>query len=73
MKREEAISLINAKYPNHDIDKVTETERYFIVGIIPKSNRKSGGIKLISCEDGLKAVVKETKQIFTYNPIRDGK
>lgn len=72
MTREEAIALITAKYPNHYIDKVTETKRYFIVCIIPKNVRRPKGIKVVSCDDGLKAVVKETKQIFTYNPIRDG-
>ena len=72
MKREEAVSLIMTKYPDHDIDKVTETERYFLISLLPKGNHRPDGIKLISCDDGLKAVVKETKQILTYNPIRDG-
>lgn len=72
MTKQEAIDLIAAKYPEFDVDKVTETKRYFIISIISKSLSARQGLRLISCDDGLKAVHKQTKQIFTYNPIRHG-
>lgn len=72
MKREEAMELIMKKYPNHEIDKVTETKNYFLVAISPKSVRKIDGIKPMICDDGLKAVTKTDGTIFTYNPIRHG-
>ena len=73
MKKEDAIKLIHDTYPNHEIDKVTETEKYFLVAISPKIEGNSGPIKLVPCNDGLKAVVKADGKIFTYNPIRDGR
>lgn len=73
MKKEEAMKLILEQYPNHEIDKVTETEKYFLIAISPKNAHKSGLIKPVICNDGLKAVVKADGKIFTYNPIRDGK
>ena len=73
MKQEDAIKLITEAYPNHVIDKVTETEHYFLIAISPKGSRKTGLIKITPCNDGLKAVVKASGKIFTYNPIRDGK
>lgn len=69
MKKEEAIALIMSKYPNHDIEKVTETNKYFLVSIFPKIENASARIRPVLINDGLKAVDKETKEIFTYNPI----
>lgn len=68
MKQDEAIKLIMSKYPNHDIGQITETDDYFVVNILPKNN----DIELPLCDDSLKAVNKETKSIFTYNPIKHG-
>lgn len=72
MKKEEAIQLILDKYPNHEIDKVTETKNYFLIAISPKSVKNETIIKPVSCDDGLKAVTKANGKIFTYNPIRHG-
>ena len=71
MKKGEAVVLIMAKYPNHIIDKVTETEKHFLVSIYHKKYKNSEGIRPKIVDDGLKAVDKKTKEIFTYNPIRD--
>lgn len=68
MKQEEAIKLVMSKYPNHDIGQVTETDEYFVINILPKSNDQDIPI----CDNSLKAVNKETKSIFTYNPIIHG-
>ena len=72
MKQNEAEQLILKKYPNHEIDKVTETKNYFLIAISPKNARRVNGIKVDSCDDGLKAVTKADGKIFTYNPIRHG-
>lgn len=71
MKKGEAVVLIMAKYPNHIIEKITETEKYFLVSIYHKKYKTQGLIRPMICDDGLKAVNKKTKEIFTYNPIRD--
>lgn len=68
MKQEEAIKLVMSKYPNHDIGQVTETNEYFVINILPKNS----GADIPICDDGLKAVNKATKSIFTYNPIIHG-
>lgn len=68
MKQEEAIKLVISKYPNHDIGQVTETDDYFVINIVPKNNDADIPI----CDNSLKAVNKETKSIFTYNPIIHG-
>lgn len=70
MNKEESIKLIMSKFPDRDIDKITETGKYFLVSIMSKQKNQNGLIKTMSIDDGLKAVDKETKQIFTYNPIR---
>ena len=70
MNKEEAISLVISKYPNRDIDKVTETDEYFLVSIMPKENTANVIIRPVSYDDGLLAVDKNTKEVFTYNPIR---
>ena len=70
MNKEEAIRLIQSAYPDKDIGKVTETERYFLVSVLPKSSNRNGVVRLTPLDDGLKAVVKDTKKVFTYNPIR---
>ena len=78
MQQEEAIKLVKSKYPNHNIGQVTETDEYFVINILPKSNNTNtsgdeyDAIELLTCDDGLKAVNKETKSIFTYNPIKHG-
>lgn len=70
MNKEEAIRLVIAKYPDRDIDKVVETDKYFLVSMLPKQKNLNSLITPIPYDDGLKAVDKSTKQIFTYNPIR---
>lgn len=70
MKKEEAIKLVSDKYPDHKIDKVTENTKYFIISI--SKNKKIPDdmyVNTVECDDGLKAVDKVTKKIFTYNPI----
>lgn len=71
MTKGEAIVLIMAKYPNHIIEKITETEKYFLISIYNKKYKTEGTVRPMIMNDGLKAVDKKTKQIFTYNPIRD--
>lgn len=73
MKQEEAIRLVLDKYPNHEVDKVTETENYFLVAISPKRKQNIGIVKLATYDDGLKAVDKVKKDVFTYNPLRHGR
>lgn len=70
MNKEEAIKLIMSKFPDRDIDKITETGKYFLVSIMSKQKNQNGLIKTMSVDDGLKAVDKETKEVFTYNPIK---
>lgn len=69
MQQEEAIALIKSKYPSYDIGQVTETDEYFVINILPKNSTDADPA---ICNDGLKAVNKETKSIFTYNPIIHG-
>jgi hypothetical protein len=73
MKKENAVKIIVDKFPNHDIVKVTETKKYFLVGILPKMKKTASIIRPIPCNDGLMAVDKATGGVFTYNPIRHGK
>lgn len=73
MRKEEAIKLIVSKYPNRTVDKVTETEKYFLISVSDKESSADDIIKPVIYDDGLKAVEKSTGKIFTYNPIRDSK
>ena len=68
MKKEEAIKIITDKYPDCVIGKITETPKYFLINILTNS---SNFIQKL-CNDSLKAVDKNTKKVFTYNPIRHG-
>lgn len=70
MNKEEAIRLVMSKYRDREVDKVTETDKYFVVSIIPKQAKRNIIIRPISYDDSLIAVDKTTKQVFTYNPIR---
>lgn len=72
MKKEEAIELIISRYPNHYVDKITETDKYFLISIVLEKALNTGSVKPVICDDGLKAVDKKTKEIFTYNPIIHG-
>lgn len=72
MVQAEAIRLIKRKYPDRHIEKVTETKNYFLVSVVKEVSNDPDTIILPNYDDGLKAVDKKTKQIFTYNPIRDG-
>lgn len=73
MKKEEAIDIIKAKYPDKEIGKVTENDDYFIINILPKNSSAGESIiTLVSYDDGLRAVHKETGNVFTYNPIKHG-
>lgn len=70
MNKEEAIRLVISEYPDRDIDKVSETDKYFLISVIPKRKKQNSIIRPILVDDGLIAVNKVTKQVFTYNPIR---
>lgn len=70
MNKEEAIRLVRAAYPDKDIGKVTETEKYFLVSVFPKLPNRTDVVRLTPFDDGLKAVDKATKKVLTYNPIR---
>lgn len=70
MTKNEAIEIVNAKFPDCCVGKVTESDKYFLVEVIPKEYTETSIIPVVYCDDGLKAVDKETRQIFTYNPIR---
>ena len=72
MNKDEAIKIVMDKYPNRTIDKVTETDNYYLISISDKEKIKNDNIKPIVCDDGLKAVNKATGSIFTYNPIKHG-
>lgn len=72
MNKEEAVRLVISNYPNRDVDTVTETDKYFLVSIIPKQTNRDIAIRPVFYDDGLIAVDKSTKQVFTYNPIRHG-
>lgn len=72
MNKEKAIAIVASKYPDKDIETVTETDKYFLISIIPKRNVQDDSTVLPQSDDGLKAVDKSTGQIFTYNPIRHG-
>ena len=68
MKKEEAIKIITDKYPNHIVDEINENNKYFLISIISKKY-KDFAIKPLICDDGLKAVEKNTGKVFTYNPV----
>ena len=70
MLKEEAIRLVQTAYPGKDIGTVTETDKYFLVSLIPKMTNSRNVMRLNPYNDGLKAVDKATKKVFTYNPIR---
>ena len=65
----EAMRLVSNEFPNRIIDNVTETENYFLVNTIKK---KDQGL-VVALDDGLKAVSKHDKKIFTYNPLKHGR
>lgn len=70
MNKEEAIRLVMSKYPDRDVEKVTETDKYFLVSMMSKQTKRNVIIRPVSYDDGLMAVDKTTKEVFTYNPIR---
>ncbi len=70
MNKEEAVRLVMSKYPDRDVDKVTETDKYFLVSIMSKQTNRNVIVRPVSYDDGLIAVDKTTKEVFTYNPIR---
>ena len=72
MKKEEAIILVKNKYKNRVIDKITETDKYFIISFGVKNTSPDLMID-ISYDDGLVAVDKKTKEIFTYHPLIHGR
>lgn len=74
MTLEEAKQIVLDKFPNYGITKPRETTNYFIMSIHPKSAKpkSSSFLKPKFADDGLMAVVKATKEVFTYNPIRHG-
>ena len=72
MRREEAVVLVLSNYPEYTIGKVTETDEYFLVSIFPRQSIPSDCIRPVLCDDGLKAVNKKSKEVFTYNPILHG-
>lgn len=72
MNKDEAIKIVLDKYQNYTVDKVTETDEYYLVSISNNEKFKNAILKPISCDDGLKAVDKKTGIVFTYNPIKHG-
>lgn len=75
MTAEDAKRLVMEKFPSRDVMNVTENEMYFLVSTLPKRSKELNNsviIRPIPLDDGLKAVSKETKEVFTYNPIRHG-
>ena len=75
MNKDEAINIVISKYPTKVIDKVSETDNYFLISISPKRNNEGDDDSVLFptvCDDGLKAVDKKTGKVFTYNPIRHG-
>lgn len=72
MNRDKAVKIVMDKYPNHTIDKVTETDNYYLVSISDKETFENAIVKPVAYDDGLKAVDKKSGQIFTYNPIKHG-
>lgn len=73
MTRKEAVILITKKYPDRVIDKITETENFFLISMIRKKRTKSDFYINIEVDDFLKAIDKRTMKIFTYNPIIHGR
>lgn len=72
MNIEEAKKLVASRYTNYVINKVTETNKYFLVSIVLPKKYDSENL-FLSPQDGcLKAVDKQTKKIFTYHPIIHG-
>ena len=67
---EEAKKIFSENCPNSQIGRIKETDRYFIFEEVPIDDLPEGCIRVTMFNDGLKAVDKETGQIFTYNPIR---
>ena len=76
MTIEETKLLFTEKFPDREIVNVRETSSYFLISSNKKRGHSSELNKNITislvCDDGLYAVDKKTKKIFTYNPIRDG-
>lgn len=68
MKKEEAISLVKVHCPKRVIGNVIETSKYFLVNTMDRT--EPAFLTPTPYDDGLKAVDKETKEVFTYNPIR---
>jgi hypothetical protein len=71
MKIEEAKSLIADAYPDYTIYKITDTSEYYLVAITPNVNAKQNkkNIGYVANAGFLKAVDKNTKEIFTYHPV----
>ena len=69
MTREKAIERVMNKYPNYNIDDVSETDKYFLISISRKGIFENAIIKPVMVDDGLKAIDKISGQVFTYNPI----
>lgn len=72
MNKDKAVQIVMDKYPNYTVDKVTETDDYYLISISDKEKFKNTIVKPIAYDDGLKAVNKVTGSIFTYNPIKHG-
>ena len=70
MKKEEAVRLVLSKHHDRDVDKVTETDKYFLVSLVQKPKNPNMLFRPELYDDGLIAVDKKTKEVFTYNPIR---
>lgn len=70
---EEAKKIFLENCPNSRAGRITETDEYFIIEELPIDDLPEGAIRLVRFDDSLKAVDKETGQIFTYNPIRHGR
>lgn len=70
MNVNDVMKLVNEKYPDYTIEKITSVEKYFLVGCNDKGTKRNKLFKMaIPCDDKLLAVDKKTGDIFTYNPV----
>lgn len=73
MDKNEALRHIKNKFPNRVITGLSETNKYFIIETVDKRNITDDGTIVPTMDDGLKAIDKRTKEVFTYNPLLHGR
>ncbi len=72
MTENEAVRLVQNKFPNRIIVQVTEANKYFLLDTVDRKNVRDDGSVIPAMDDGLKAINKTTREIFTYNPMIHG-